>query len=132
MFTTSFTVEWGDCDEAGIAYYPNYFYWIDCTFHRLLRARGVSQRELKRRFGAVTPVTEVGAEFTAPLTYDDQFEITARISEWQDRRFRLIYEVERAHTRVASLFEARAWAIPDETGRLRGTQIPEEFRRLVE
>ena len=48
MFTTLFGVEWGDCDEAGIVYYPRYFYWMDCAFHRFLRARGLSYREFKR------------------------------------------------------------------------------------
>ena len=38
-------VEWGDCDEAGIVCYPNYFYWLDCTFQRWLRSVGLSQRE---------------------------------------------------------------------------------------
>ncbi len=33
------TVEWGDCDETGIVFYPNYFCWFDCGFQRLLRGR---------------------------------------------------------------------------------------------
>jgi len=28
MFRTEFPIEWGDCDEAGIVFYPNYFYWL--------------------------------------------------------------------------------------------------------
>jgi acyl-CoA thioesterase FadM len=45
MFTTSFGVEWADCDQAGIFYDPRYFYWMDCAFHRFLKARGLSYRE---------------------------------------------------------------------------------------
>ena len=59
MFTTSFTVEWGDCDEAGIVYYPRYFYWMDSAFHRLLRARDLSYRAFKQRFGAELPLVDV-------------------------------------------------------------------------
>ena len=29
------TVEWGDCDPAGIVYYPSYFRW---TYHLFLAA----------------------------------------------------------------------------------------------
>jgi acyl-CoA thioesterase FadM len=32
------TVAWGDCDEAGIVFYPNDFYWFDSAFQALLRA----------------------------------------------------------------------------------------------
>jgi acyl-CoA thioesterase FadM len=30
-FETRFMIEWEDCDENGIVFYPNYFYWLDCT-----------------------------------------------------------------------------------------------------
>jgi len=71
MFRTEFIIEWGDCDEAGVVFYPNYFYWLDCTFQRLLRDRGLSQRELMRRFGVVTPLVDAGAKFRGPAKYDD-------------------------------------------------------------
>ncbi len=131
MFTTSFTIEFGDCDEAGIAFYPHYFYWFDCTFQRLLRARGLSQRELKRRLGGVTPVIDVGAQFSKPITYDDTLEIGARVDDWQERRFRVAYECRRGDTAVARGFELRAWAAPDESGRLRSAPIPDAFKALI-
>lgn len=62
-YETRFTIEWGDCDEAGIVFYPNYFYWLDCTFQRWLRSVGLSQRELRRRYGSTTPIIDVGASF---------------------------------------------------------------------
>jgi YbgC/YbaW family acyl-CoA thioester hydrolase len=131
MFTTSFAVEWGDCDEAGIVYYPRYFYWMDCAFHRLLRARGLSYREFKQRFGAELPLVDAGARFSAPLTYDDEFHIRVHLAEWQERRFRLTYDLVRDDKNIAAGFEVRAWAFA-EAGRLRGGQIPGEFRALIE
>jgi hypothetical protein len=67
MYKTTFTIEWGDCDEAGIVFYPNYFYWLDCAFQRLLRSQGLSQRELRRRFGAVTPIVEAHSNSRSKL-----------------------------------------------------------------
>jgi acyl-CoA thioester hydrolase len=67
MFETAFTVEWGDCDEAGIVFYPNYFYWFDCTYQRWLRKHGLSQRELRRRFKGVTPLVNVGPSLSVRL-----------------------------------------------------------------
>jgi YbgC/YbaW family acyl-CoA thioester hydrolase len=115
LFNDQFTIEWGDCDEAGIVFYPNYFYWFDCTFQRFLRARGLSQRELKKRFGGVTPLVQVGADFTAPARYDDVVATQARIESWDERRFRVAYQFTVGERPVAHGFEVRAWATIAET-----------------
>jgi YbgC/YbaW family acyl-CoA thioester hydrolase len=131
MFSAVFTVEWGDCDEAGIVFYPNYFYWLDCTFQRFLRAKGLSQRELRRRFRAVTPLVDVGAQFRAPVRYDDEIRVEARVADWQERRFRLSYRILRGEELAVDGFEVRAWAAVDDHGRIKGAPIDEEFRRLL-
>src|SRR5260370_37694640 len=81
MFETAFTIEWGDCDEAGIVFYPNYFYWFDCTYQRWLRKLSLSQRELRRRFKSVTPLVDDGAQIMGPARYDDDFQVRAEVSE---------------------------------------------------
>jgi len=129
-FTTEITVEWGDCDEAGIVFYPNYFYWFDCTFQRLLRSRELGQRQLRSRFGAVTPLIDVGAKFHAPVRYDDVLQVESEVVEWIERKFRVAYRVKRDTKMVAEGHELRAWAALSE-GKLKGAAIPEEFRRLV-
>ena len=131
MFETTFTIEWGDCDEAGIVFYPNYFYWLDCTYQRWLRSHGLSQRELKRRFGSVTPLVNVGAQFMGPARYDDELVIRAEVAEWQERRFRIDYKLFVKGVQVASGFEQRAWAKVADTGGLRGANVPAEFKELL-
>ena len=131
MFETTFTIEWGDCDEAGIVFYPNYFYWFDCTYHRWLRSRRLSQRELRRRFKGVTPLVDVGARFVGPARYDDELAIRADVTEWGERRFRIDYKLSVGSMQVASGFEQRAWAHVTEAGGLRGAQVPPEFKELL-
>jgi len=126
------TVEWGDCDEAGIVFYPNYFYWFDCGFQRILRGRGVSQRILRERFGAVTPILRAEAEFVAPARYDDVLAIVAQAEQWEARRFRVAYTLSNDDRAVARGYETRAWATVTQDGRLKGATIPEEFRSLLE
>lgn len=36
-----FDITFGDCDPAGIVFYPNAFRWMDAGFHTLLRPVGV-------------------------------------------------------------------------------------------
>src|SRR6202051_1069698 len=40
------TVEWGDCDPAGIVYYPAYFRWIDQATYRLFLAAGLKRDDI--------------------------------------------------------------------------------------
>jgi YbgC/YbaW family acyl-CoA thioester hydrolase len=131
MFKTEFIVEWGDCDEAGVAFYPNYFYWLDCTFQRLLRDRGLSQRELLRRFGAVTPLVDAGAKFRGPAKYDDVLAVEALVEAWDMRRFRIVYKLSVADRPVAEGFEVRAWANRDASGAMSGLPVDEAFKNLM-
>lgn len=130
LFTTEFTVEWGDCDEAGIVFYPNYFYWLDCTFQRYLRARGLGQRQNQAEFGAVTPLVDVGLQFRAPVRYDETIRIEAGIADWQERKFRIGYRIFSGEKIVAEGYELRAWARLMADG-LKGASIPDEFRRRM-
>jgi len=130
-FQTRFTVEWGDCDAAGIVFYPRYFYWLDCTYQRWCRAQNITQRVLQSRFGALTPLIDVGASFRAPASYDDELEVAATVTEWHDKRFRLGYRLQVGERVIAEGFELRAFARSD-NGRLRGATIPAEFRAALE
>jgi acyl-CoA thioester hydrolase len=131
VFETEFIVEWGDCDEAGVVFYPNYFYWFDCTFQRLLRGRGLSQRVLKNRFGAVTPIVDVGAQFRGPARYDDVLRMQALIESWETKRFRVTYKLSTGGKPVAEGFEVRAWATINENGSLSGAAVDATFREFM-
>ncbi|WFU41528.1 acyl-CoA thioesterase [Bradyrhizobium sp. CB82] len=125
MFETAFTVEWGDCDEAGIVFYPNYFYWFDCAYQRWLRKLGLGQRELRRRFNGVTPLVDVGARFVKPVRYDDELVIYAETTAWGQRRFQVDYRLSVGNVEVASGFEQRAWrTLPIQASSAVGTCRP--------
>jgi YbgC/YbaW family acyl-CoA thioester hydrolase len=130
-FETTYTVEWGDCDEAGIVFYPNYFYWIDSTFQRWLRSKGVSQRDLKARFGAALPLMDVGCNFRSSVTYDDELLVKAHVAEWMEKRFRIDYAMSVAGRQVGTGHELRAWAARSSDGKLKSMPIDPGFRRLL-
>lgn len=130
-FKTQFTIEWGDCDEAGIVFYPNYFYWLDCSFQRLLRARGLSQREVRKRFGAVTPITQAHADFTAPARYDDVLDIAVSVALQGERRFRVDYDFTSNGKRIGSGHEVRAWALMGADGTIKGAPVDAEFMSIL-
>lgn len=129
MFETGFDVEWGDCDAAGIVYYPKYFDWFDRTFQNWLRSRSMSQRTLADEFGIIgTPLVDVGARFLAPVTFDEQIRVAAEMAPWQEKRMRIEYRVSLRGATVAEGHEVRAWVARAADGRLKGLVIPQSFR----
>jgi Predicted thioesterase len=131
MFKTSFTVEWGDCDEAGIVFYPNYFYWFDCSFHQLLRARGLSQRDVRKRFNAVTPIVQAHSDFKAPARYDDVLDVEIDVHLVDSRRFRIDYRLSSSGRIIGTGHEIRAWAVINDDASLKGAPVSDEFISIL-
>src|SRR5690625_8015647 len=88
-FTRELTIAWGDCDDAGIVFYPNYFYWFDSTYHAWLRSLGSGLRDVRARWGAVTPLVDVAAPFRSVASYEDVLSIKPHLSEWNWRHCQL-------------------------------------------
>ena len=130
QFSVDYVVEWGDCDAAGIVYYPNYFDWLDKTFQKFLRARQLGQRQLMSEYGAVTPLIDVGLRFRAPAKYDDIITVSAEIDLWEERKFRLSYRIQHGDRHVAEGHELRSWATLKD-GVLKSAPIPEDFKLRV-
>ena len=60
---TQFTVEFGDCDPAGIVWFPNFFRWIDAASRHFFIGCGVPPwREAVQALGVIgTPLRLFGA-----------------------------------------------------------------------
>ena len=46
--TRDIRIEWGDCDPAGIIFYPTYFRWIDAASWALFTSVGYGPKWMKR------------------------------------------------------------------------------------
>ena len=90
--TVMHTVTFGDCDPAGILFYPNHYRFMDATFQAWLRSRGLSQAELCARLGAVgTGLLDATAAFRAPVHDGDQLVQAMTIRAWGERTFTVAY-----------------------------------------
>jgi 4-hydroxybenzoyl-CoA thioesterase len=125
-------IEWGDCDAAGIVYYPNYFRWIDGCFHALGRAAGFDQMSLGRDFGLMgTPLMESSLKFVSPGRYHDSLRIEARITRLGGSGLTVAYALSIDGRAVAQGHEARAF-VAEVEGRLRPAPIPTPIRAALE
>ena len=126
-------VNWGDCDAAGIIFYPNYFRWFDECTQALLRSVGLGQRSLRDEFGIVgTAAVDASARFTAPVTYGDVLVATSFVERWGTSSFTVYHRFDsEAQVMAVEGREVRIWAKRGDDGRLRAEPIPEAFRSLL-
>ena len=124
-------IQFGDCDEAGIVFYPRYFYWMDCAYQGLLRQHGWSQRKLRTMFGTMgTPLVNATANFLSPATYDDALSVAAGIARWGNSSFEIGFKGSVNGRPVFEGWETRVWLVP--TGaKPKAGAIPDGFRKML-
>jgi 4-hydroxybenzoyl-CoA thioesterase len=123
-------VQWGDCDPAGIVFYPRYFEWFDASTILLFeKATGLTKiRMLARYNGAGLVLIEAGASFALPSRYGDDIEIHTGITEVGRSSFAMRHQVTKGGTPALEGFEKRVWTArdPHDPNRLRSAPIPAE------
>ena len=130
-FSTNFTITWGDCDPAGIVFYPRFYYWFDTTFQRWLQSNELSQAILQERYGIIgTGAIDTGATFKSPLKDGDVMQVNAAVSQWSAKSFRVDYQCTHNGAVSAEGYEVRGW-FKYIDGRLRSDLIPEEFQQTL-
>lgn len=127
-FTTTRRVEWGDCDPAGIIYYPRYYHFMDGVFHEFAAARGFSQRSLREAHGLLgTPLVDTGCRFLSPVSYGDLLTIDLTLDHVGGSSLRVGYVFSCEGRSIAEGFEARVFS-REIDGVIGKAQIPAEIR----
>ncbi len=113
MFSNSrtWTVEWGDCDPAGIVFYPRFFAAFDTSTSRLLEAAtGMRKSEIIRSNEIIGwPMVETGARFLAPATYGDEMHIESCVTRVGRSSFAITHRMLRAGLLCIEASEVRVW-----------------------
>ena len=125
-------VEWGECDPAGIVFYPNFYRWFDTSSHQMMKIHGFGQNEMISHYGIVGfPLIETHAEFLQPLRWEDQVTVRSSIQKHSRRTFTIqhkIYKLTDTENLCVDGYEVRIWGTKDkETGVLNARDLPDEF-----
>lgn len=137
-------VEFGDCDPAGIVWFPNFFRWIDAASRHFFVQCGVpAWSELEARTGVLgTPLVDTKSRFVNTASYGDVLDVHTTVAEWRGKSFVQRYRVLRGQGEGATLimeceevriFAARRQGTEGESANgngIRAVAIPEEIRRL--
>jgi 4-hydroxybenzoyl-CoA thioesterase len=133
--TRTISVEWGDCDPAGIVYYPRYFEWFDASTAALFAAAGVSNNVMHNTYGIVgIPMVDTRARFFIPSKFDDKLTVESTVTEFRRSSFDVRHKMLRDGALAVEGFETRVWTARDplDPRRLRSQPIPAEVRARFE
>lgn len=129
-------IEWGDCDAAGIVFYPRYFAFFDGATQGLFAAAtGLKKIDWRKKYGIVgIPMVDTGAKFIIPSRYGDVITIETQASELRRSSFDIVHRVFKEDGGLAiEAHETRVWAgpHPDDPERIKGVPIPDEVAKAL-
>jgi 4-hydroxybenzoyl-CoA thioesterase len=127
-------VQFGDCDPAGIVFFPNYCKWMDAASLHFFMACGVPPwRELIKTRGIVgTPLLEINTQFRQPSTYGETLQVHTSVVEWRAKVFIQKHVVMRGDALICEGLETRAFVVhPEgEPDRIKAIAVPEDIKAL--
>jgi 4-hydroxybenzoyl-CoA thioesterase len=126
----SVRIEWGQCDPAGLVFYPQYLTIFDTSTGWLFERTGLSPSAMRKKYKIVgMPVVEVGARFLMPCRFDDDVVVESEVGEWGRSSFTVRHRVLKEGKLAVEGFEKRVWAAPhpEQAGAIQGQPIPAEI-----
>ena len=131
-FTTRIKVRFGDCDPAGLVYYPVLFHYCHAAMEEFFGARcGVEYARLVSDERLGFPTVNARAEFFEPLVYGD----TAEVEVWASRSGRTSVTFEYRLRRASDGRECASATLVQVAMNLderRAVPLPEPLRRAFE
>ncbi len=128
-------IEWGDCDPAGIIFYPTYFKIFDNATAMLFeRALGMTKNDYLKAYDfAGFPLVDTRAKFIRPTRFGDDVTVESKIS-FGKSSFGIEHRLALNGETCAECSEKRVWVVRDrqDDSRIMSHPIPdavlEKFR----
>ena len=123
-------IEWGQCDPAGIVFYPQYLIIFDTSTGWLFERTGLTPSAMRKKYGIVgIPIVEVGARFFMPCRFDDEIVVESEVSEWGRSSFTVRHRVLKEGKLALEGFEKRVWAAldPERARAIQAQPVPPEI-----
>jgi 4-hydroxybenzoyl-CoA thioesterase len=124
----------GDCDPAGIVFFPNYLKWMDASSLNFFMKCGVPPwRELVKTTGIIgTPLVEIQTTFKRPSTYGERLQIHTSVIEWREKVIVQQHIVKRGDDLICEGREIRAFCVrpPETPDRIKAIPVPADIKAL--
>jgi 4-hydroxybenzoyl-CoA thioesterase len=124
-------ISFGDCDPAGIAFYPNFYRWFDEAIHALMIEIGWSWRRTADEYGWLgLPCAEASARFLRPVTHGQTVRVESQVLRFEPRRIVFSHRVYRDAVLLCEGEEKRFVGLPhpENADLVRAMDVPEELQ----
>jgi 4-hydroxybenzoyl-CoA thioesterase len=128
-------IEWGDCDPAGIVFYPRYFAMFDASTTALFEhALGMTKYQFLKAYQAVGyPMLDTAARFVKPTRFGDSVVIETAIMALGRSSFEVAHKLTKDGELAVECTEKRVWVVRDgdDAERIKSQAIPDEIVRKL-
>ncbi|MGE0313987.1 MAG: acyl-CoA thioesterase [Lautropia sp.] len=134
VFRLAIDVVFGDCDPAGIVFYPNFYRWFDSSVHALMREIGWGWQRTAAEFDWLgLPIAAASANFLRPVAHGDRIVVESRVLRIADRRIVFAHRVLRGDVIACEGEETRFVGIrhPDDPARVKAIEVPDALRAAL-
>lgn len=130
IFRRQLTIEWGQCDPAGIVFNARFFEMFDISTWLLFEtALGVTAHQLAETYGIMgIPLVDARANFLLSAKFGDVVEIASRVTEFRRSSFDVEHRLTLGGELAVDGAETRVWAARDKDNpdKIGGVAIPSE------
>ena len=130
-------VGWGDCDPAGIVFYPHFYAWMDTVSHVLAREMGIARESMLPPGSDLLgfPVVGTQAQYLSPARMDDLLEVRTWVARVGRTSLSLRHEIVRieadgSETPIAHGREDRVFVVQGPDG-LRARELTPSMRNVL-
>ena len=124
--TQTVRIRWGDCDPAGIIYYPRYFEIFDNATAALFEsALGITKYEMFQTLEfAGWPLVRTHARFLKPTRFGDDVSVQSKITFGRSS-FEVAHALSLKGELCAECEEKRVWIVRDAHNNIKSHPIPD-------
>src|SRR5712691_9775173 len=127
----AFTIEWGQCDPAGIVFNSRYFEFFDVsTWSMFETVLGVPRADLFATFDIMgVPLVDARARFLLPVKFGDAVDMQSQVTEFRRSSFDVQHRLAVGGALAVEGRETRVWATRDkaEPKKIKSKPIPPEI-----
>ena len=119
-------IEWGDCDPAGIIFYPTYFRIFDNATAALFEhALGMTKYQYLEAYEfAGFPLVDSRAKFLKPTRFGDDVTVESTIN-FGTSSFTVQHRITLNGELCAECTEKRVWVVRGEGGGIKSERVPQ-------
>jgi len=134
IVTRSERIYWGDCDPAGIIFFPRYFDIFDRTTTAMFeQALGMTKYEFLKAYKFHGyPMVDIRAKFLRTTRFGDDVVIETAVPDFKRSSFDISHRLLKNGQLAVECSETRVWVSkdPNDPEKIRATPVPQEVIAL--